>query len=82
MNSLKHAFAGRPDGQIWIALRRHDESQFELIVRDNGRGLGAAATKPGAGLGGRIVKNLGAQLGGRVDVTDAGGVTTRLIFPA
>ena len=82
MNSLKHAFVGRPEGRIWISLQRHGDSQFELTVRDNGRGLGAATTKPGAGLGSRIVKNLGAQLGGRVEVTESDGVTTRLIFPA
>lgn len=82
MNSLKHAFVGRPEGHIWISLQRHGDSQFELTVRDDGRGLGAATTKPGAGLGSRIVKNLGAQLGGRVEVTESDGVTTRLIFPA
>lgn len=82
MNSLKHAFVGRPEGHIWISLQRHGDSQFELTVRDDGRGLGAATTKTGAGLGSRIVKNLGAQLGGRVEVTESDGVTTRLIFPA
>lgn len=82
MNSLKHAFVGRTGGRIWISLRRRGDDQFELIVRDDGRGLGHAPTKQGAGLGSRIVKNLGAQLGGQVDVSDAAGVETRLVFPA
>ena len=81
MNSLKHAFPDGAGGRISIALTRHDASRLELVISDNGRGLGGAPPRPGGGLGGRIVENLGAQLGGKVSVVDAGGVTTRLVFP-
>lgn len=82
MNSLKHAFNTRGSGRISVALRRLEDRQLELVVSDDGSGMGPP--KPGrGGLGSRIVENLGAQLGGKIRVESSpGGVTTRLAFPA
>lgn len=82
MNSLKHAFHDRPDGRISVAINRLDARRLELVVSDNGGGLKITPSATG-GLGSRIVKNLGVQLGGEIKVESGpGGVTTRLAFPA
>jgi len=83
MNSLKHAFVGRPGGHIAVGLQRRDDDRLELRISDNGRGISGAAPGPGGGLGVRIVENLGSQLQGKVVVENTpNGVTTRLIFLA
>lgn len=82
MNSLKHAFALRPDGHIAVSVLRLDARRLELVVRDNGRGFSGVAPGPGRGLGSRIVESLASQLGGEVVVQSSpAGVTTRLAFP-
>lgn len=83
MNSLKHAFVGRPGGHIAVSLRRRDDDRLELRISDNGRGMSGAAPGPGGGLGARIVENLGSQLQGKVVVENtSSGVTTQLVFLA
>jgi two-component sensor histidine kinase len=57
-NAIRHGFAGRKQGRIWAHLRQAD-SEVELVMEDDGRGLapGFDPTQP-TGLGLQIVKGL------------------------
>jgi len=57
-NAIRHGFAGRKHGRIWAHLRQAD-SEVELVMEDDGRGLapGFDPTQP-TGLGLQIVKGL------------------------
>ena len=82
MNSLKHAFAERPAGNIVLSVLRVADGQLELLISDDGPGVSGAAPGPGRGLGTRIVESLAGQLGGDISVQSSpAGVTTRLVFP-
>ena len=95
-NALKHAFPGGREGAVRVAFRR-EGGTCELVVADNGVGVAAAAGvgqqparapgagRPGAGggQGGRLLRALAAQLGGRLEVAagEVGGTVCRLRFP-
>jgi PAS domain S-box-containing protein len=65
-NSLKHAFPEGQGGSIEIKLRVQDGS-FELLVRDNGVGLGRTAPpEKKTTLGLQLVRTLTEQLAGRL----------------
>ena len=81
-NSLKHGFDGRETGTISIKLEREGEG-YVLAIKDNGRGLHQDADPASsATLGMTIIRSLAAQLGGKVDWSNATGTTARLVFPA
>ena len=77
-NSLKHAFAGRAEGHIVIALEAGTAGECVLVIRDDGIGL--PATGAGTGLGMRIVEGLARQAGGRIVLSSDGGTVARLFF--
>lgn len=95
-NALKHAFPGGREGVVRVAFRC-EGGTCELAVADNGVGVAAAggagarparapsAEPPGAGggQGGRLLRALAAQLGGRLEVAagEVGGTLCRLRFP-
>ena len=61
-NALKHAFAGRDGGTVWVRTEVDASGGFSLHVEDDGVGM-AEAARPG-GLGTSVIKRMSAQYGG------------------
>ncbi|WP_430444909.1 sensor histidine kinase [Sphingorhabdus contaminans] len=81
-NSLKHGFAGRPGGNIWLSLHPVEGDKLELIIRDDGHGLPADFDPLNSnGLGTLITQALSQQLNGTLHIEGQGGTTARLLFP-
>jgi two-component sensor histidine kinase len=79
-NAIKHAFNGEAPGHVRVL--GNAENEFELIVTDNGRGIGAARSGPRNGLGTRLVESFVRQLGAQHEVISTeSGTTHRLIIP-
>lgn len=84
-NALKHAFPEGREGKIVVCLPDPEENELVLSVTDDGVGFppgwsaGSAST-----LGLRLVCNLAAQLGGRLDTLvpeEGSGTSFRLVMP-
>ncbi len=86
LNAITHAFEGRSQRRITIALRAAGDSGVELHLRDNGNGVPEEirsrlfepffSTKRGdggSGLGLHIVQTLSQRLGGSVQLDTAPG---------
>ncbi len=82
-NAIKHAFSDGPGPapQIRVILRAV-ESDYLLIVRDNGRGFPAGFDLASSNrLGMHIVKMLTRQLGGTCNLASTGSAEVVLRFP-
>jgi two-component sensor histidine kinase len=78
-NAIKHAFNGEAPGHVRVVGNAAEE--FELVVTDNGRGIGATRGARN-GLGTRLVESFVRQLGARHEVVSTEeGTTHRLIIP-
>jgi len=78
-NALKHAFPDNREGRIQISFRPPmGECDGELVVRDDGQGLGANAGSGGAGLA--LVKAIARQVSGRVSLSTCDGTEFKLSF--
>ena len=80
VNSLKHAFPGRKEGEIQVSIE-DTAGRRVLEVRDNGVGLGADfdLENPST-FGWMMVRNLAKQLGGDLTVQSNGGTSSRIVF--
>ncbi|MBF0338410.1 MAG: response regulator [Nitrospirae bacterium] len=89
-NSLKHAFTDMASGEIHISLRevtqkadqKTDNKTYELIVRDNGKGIpdGFDINKSSS-LGLKLIKILAEyQLRGKIEMNTKGGTEFKLAF--
>lgn len=80
-NILKHAFAGREEGQIEISLAEKD-GEIELVIRDNGVGLSEKFDPEGTqSLGMQLIRTLTQQLSGNSSYSSANpGALFRLEF--
>lgn len=68
-NSLKHAFTGRPSGEVTLSLHRADGDAFDLRYADNGVGMPLEKLQPdGETLGTTLIESLVEQLNGRMSV--------------
>ncbi len=68
-NALKHAFCGRNDGAVTVALHTHADGRSCMIVSDNGIGLPADLDwQLSQTLGLQLVNLLTRQLGGTIEV--------------
>ena len=82
-NALKHAFAGDGASTITISIRKSDDNEVEIAVRDNGLGLpdDVDIRQPrsvGLHLVNGLVKN---QLDGQIEVRRDNGTEFRILFP-
>jgi two-component sensor histidine kinase len=79
-NSLKHAFHGRADGVITIALAG-ERNAYSLTVTDDGPGLpkNFGKTKTGS-LGQGILQSLASQLHGKISFEPGPGTVAKLEF--
>lgn len=80
-NALKHAFVGRANGVIRIALSAIPDGQLSFSISDDGIGAESDPDSP-TGLGNLIVEALVEQLGGVKQVTREGGTRISILFPA
>jgi PAS domain S-box-containing protein len=84
-NALKHAFPDTRDvgsNEIRIGMRRVDDD-LELVVADNGTGVGNADDLARAEtMGLTLVRDLSAQLRGRAEFDSADGARCTVRFPA
>jgi PAS domain S-box-containing protein len=76
-NAVKYAFAPGEDGRILVRFRKRD-ARATLTVSDNGRGLDRSNAPPGVGT--RMVRTLGQQIGARVRTVSRHGVICSLTF--
>jgi PAS domain S-box-containing protein len=80
VNSLKHAFPGRKEGEIQVSIE-DTAGRRVLEVRDNGVGLGPDFDLENpTTFGWMMVRNLAKQLGGDFMVQSNGGTSTRIVF--
>jgi two-component sensor histidine kinase len=75
-NSVKHAF--HDEGVITIRLGPKAPGEAQLVLSDDGRGFGNAATT-GTGLG--LIAGLSRQVGGEPRWESEKGTTLTLVFP-
>lgn len=83
-NAVKHAFVGRPEGQITVTFRHDDKNSApELIVEDNGVGWqkhAAENSQEHNGLGTLVVEQLCMQFGDKpIYTASETGEGTRVI---
>jgi PAS domain S-box-containing protein len=79
-NSLKHAFTGRPQGEIQVTFQSTAEQRV-LEVRDDGLGLGTDFNPETSGtFGWMMVRNLVRQLKGEFSVESNGGTRCKIVF--
>lgn len=78
-NAYKHAFPGDRAGTIEVSIRKVDEGNAMVMVRDDGVGFGGRQPKEGTGT--RIIRSIASQVGGTLDIASDAGVCWTLKFP-
>jgi two-component sensor histidine kinase len=80
-NAFKYAYPAGQSGDIRVMLRKLQEGRAELVVQDDGIGLGATPRPGGTGLGSKIIAAMAGALKTKVEyVNRAPGTTARLAF--
>ncbi|WP_340646230.1 CHASE3 domain-containing protein [Phenylobacterium sp.] len=80
-NAFKYAYPAGQSGDIHVMLRKLPEGRAELVVQDDGIGLGAAVHPGGTGLGSKIISAMAAALKTNVEyVSRTPGTAARLVF--
>jgi PAS domain S-box-containing protein len=82
-NTLKHAFPGGRQGELQILLRETENTEIEIVVRDNGLGLpDDVDIHAPRSLGLDLVNGLVTkQLDGQIEVKRDKGTEFRITFP-
>lgn len=82
LNSLKHAFPDRDEGEIRVSVRRGNDGMGMLEISDNGIGLSTDLVQaPSKFLGLRLVTTLSGQLDGKFVIENKqGGAHMHLTF--
>jgi two-component sensor histidine kinase len=82
-NALKHAFRGRPRGELAVVLQSGNDGMIRLKVQDDGNGLPPDLDwRSGGALGMRLVNMLTEQLNGTLEVDNGQGTSFQLTLPA
>jgi two-component sensor histidine kinase len=80
-NAFKYAYPRGQSGDIRVMLRKLNEGQAELVVQDDGIGLGVTERPDGTGLGSKIIAAMAAGLKTKVEyINRAPGTAARLVF--
>lgn len=79
-NAVRHAFPDNASGMIFISLQKVGDDGYELVVRDNGKGIGQAAAARKDSLGLKLVEGLAGQIGAEVVVREEAGTEYRIMF--
>ncbi|MEO7277852.1 MAG: CHASE3 domain-containing protein [Sphingomicrobium sp.] len=80
-NAFKYAYPAGQSGDIRVMLRTLQQGRAELVVQDDGIGLGAAVSPGGTGLGSKIIAAMAAGLKTKVEyVNRSPGTAARLAF--
>lgn len=80
-NIYKHAFTDKKQGKIIISFKQPAENEYELIVKDNGKGLQEDIDFQNINtLGLQLVKLLTDQIGGSLHVHRNSGTTFTIRF--
>jgi len=80
-NSLKYAFPGGRSGEVHIDLKRAGDSEFLLVIGDNGVGLpDGLDLKSTETLGMRLVVSLVRQLQGEMEIDSSNGTRFDIRF--
>lgn len=82
-NAVKHAYPSGQTGKILVRSRQPGAGALVIEIADEGRGLPAALdATSGGGLGLRLMRTLGKQLGARIEFKSEGaGLTVRVTLP-
>ena len=80
-NAIKHAFPSKDNPEIFISLKKVDESHFEVLVLDNGIGSLPPNSPKNNGLGLRLIESLTEQIKGKCEFTSKNGLHFKLIVP-
>jgi two-component sensor histidine kinase len=79
-NSVKYAFPGNRLGEISIRMRQIDEN-IELIIMDNGVGMGKAAKCPDPdSLGLKLMRGLVDEISGQIQFENNSGTVITITF--
>ena len=80
-NAFKYAYPAGQSGDIRVMLRKLPEGRAELVVQDDGIGLGDTVHPGGTGLGSKIIAAMAAALKTKVEyINRTPGTAARLIF--
>ncbi len=80
-NAFKYAYPAGQSGDIRVVLRELPEGRAELVVQDDGIGLGATVRPTGTGLGSKIIAAMAAALKTNVEyINRTPGTAARLVF--
>ena len=79
-NCFQHAFPYATGGHIDIVVKHKGGDLFELVVKDNGKGMAADARADETKLGLEIVEALAGQLDGTFTITNGNGVMFTVEF--
>ncbi|MFT3988465.1 sensor histidine kinase [Aestuariivirga sp.] len=79
-NAMKHAFEGRERGNISVTAKPLDETRAELVIADDG--VGYEPSDDHKGMGTRLVRALGQQLGNDFGYAQDNGTRFSIRFAA
>ena len=80
-NSLKHAFPGGREGEIFIKFYFNKQGKIILVVRDNGIGFPEDIDfRSTESFGMQVVNDLTEQLRGTIELDRKGGTTFKVVF--
>jgi two-component sensor histidine kinase len=80
-NAFKYAYPAGQPGDIRVVLRKLPEGRAELVVQDDGIGLGGTLNPGGTGLGSKIIAAMAAALKTKVEyINRSPGTAARLVF--
>lgn len=80
-NAFKYAYPAGQSGDIRVTLRKLPEGRAELVVQDDGIGLGATVRPGGTGLGSKIIAAMAAALKTNIEyINRKPGTAARLVF--
>ena len=82
-NALKHAFRGRPTGEILVRFKVEPDGGGELTIADNGIGIPEARLDPSSsgGSGSRIIRSFIRQIRGDLSIDVTAGTTFTIRVP-